>query len=106
MTLKAAFAARLNQAMTAKGMGYRCATKLANKIGVTHKCANRWLKGETVPLRDHIASIAAFLDVTPLWLEFGSNYTKTPEEYETEIADLKAEIEALKAQLKPVKKVA
>lgn len=64
-----AFAARLNEAMEDAGYPeHGRATALAKQFEMTPKGGSKWLRGETMPESQKLATLATWLKVSVLWL--------------------------------------
>lgn len=70
--LRAAFAARLKEALASKGIpAWGAGARLAAMAGVTAKASSKWLNGETMPGGAKMIALASALGVRIEWLEYG-----------------------------------
>lgn len=78
-------AQRLIEIRDSKGHKERgFASRLSEAAGVTRKAALKWLDGDNAPSSSNIRKIAAFLEVSPSWLEYGESPNMVSEPRSTE----------------------
>lgn len=61
---------RLNELMAAKSITIR---NIEEAVGITYEMARRYTKGTAEPRKDKLAKLAAYLGVTPQYLQFGDS---------------------------------
>lgn len=70
--LRAAFAARLKEALVSRGIpAWGAGARLAKMAGVTAKASSKWLNGESMPGGAKMITLASALGVRIEWLEYG-----------------------------------
>jgi hypothetical protein len=93
--VRAAFAARLNEALdditgcprAAENGGRGRAAWMARKFSVSGEAASTWLAGRKMPTPANMTRIAVELGVTPQWLQAG-HHPKRPTDFDPTFTDI------------------